>query len=1063
MKKRSFNFLLIFSLVFGNVCLSQQSDEPDVDRGVSYGLQLSSNENISIPLYTIKVEGVSIPISLSYNTKGMLVNEVPSNVGFGWKLHAGGEIEKTVNHLVDESPDGWFFHNKYDDLNPGVYNGNQARVIFESVDATPDTYRMKMSNGFFAEYTYDKFNQGGNSDPTIFNHSKDVSNITTDFYKLRSYGYGNYDEDIYETEEDFDITISSNKGINYSFRKGIKRNKSWDLERRRATYIDSSDIHNYYAHKITTNHNADFIKFDYTETGLNKFVLHAKATRLQTNSDPRTPPTFNDPIITNKYEPQISIQDVSRKDIKKISTPYETVEFIYKEESYYNKLNEIVNSQSAQFWLDDLERQKFKLLDEIIIHDHKGNYITGYKFNYTGQTQDQSQYEGEVKIKSILKYSKNHKDAFVYRKLDYYYQPNGRENAVSFAADVFGYPNGAQNNDYTNITPIYIYPIASEKIPNKDEMIKGVLQSITNSFGGKTEYVYKENKSGTMYYGGLLIDQINIYNENQELIGNTEYTYENPEGFGLAVYDQTYPEQGEVPNNVYNEGYYDEGLRLLSWETYFTKRDPIIDQNNLQYLTAYTVSNIPYSLMMDAPIADSFITNLQLQNFYQLKSGSFYKKVTTKKKNIINDQFEKGYIIQYYRPSLSGFRLRKLLEKIEYYNAANKKQKEVEYTYEMILKNQIDAYQFDNVHYTGDDGAVFRYNLEFFPIYNVKDVLKSVETTDYDNANNSLKLTNRKDLVYLNEGNTDPIFVDYNRVKSITHYFNNTLKEKTVNKYLSEYDNTNKIESLLYENPKVETNNWVHTESKWKLRSSSVIQYLVDGKPHKIGLITNNPATGEPFTEQDFISSSYDQDGNFQSLTVEYTEFIYDEQGKLKAQKDSRTAKQKLFQRGSEYDGLYVDAVLTTSDTSPLFIKKSFENPLESNVIKSDKAFSGEYVYTGNTVSLGEFPANYEVTYWSYTNNQWKHNSFVHQGGTLIITKKQQEIYIDEVRVCPKNSTIETYTLKPLIGTTSILNDRGDGQRIEYDVFGRNLFHLDQDGNILKESRSNLLTIDTNN
>lgn len=52
--------------------------------------------NISLPLYEIEVDGVRIPISLSYHSSGIRVNQESSWVGLGWSLNAGGLVSRTV-------------------------------------------------------------------------------------------------------------------------------------------------------------------------------------------------------------------------------------------------------------------------------------------------------------------------------------------------------------------------------------------------------------------------------------------------------------------------------------------------------------------------------------------------------------------------------------------------------------------------------------------------------------------------------------------------------------------------------------------------------------------------------------------------------------------------------------------------------------------------------------------------------------------------------------------------------------------------------------------------------
>ena len=43
--------------------------------------------NYQIPLYMIKEGDIELPISLSYNSNGLLVNDVSGNVGIGWSIN----------------------------------------------------------------------------------------------------------------------------------------------------------------------------------------------------------------------------------------------------------------------------------------------------------------------------------------------------------------------------------------------------------------------------------------------------------------------------------------------------------------------------------------------------------------------------------------------------------------------------------------------------------------------------------------------------------------------------------------------------------------------------------------------------------------------------------------------------------------------------------------------------------------------------------------------------------------------------------------------------------------
>lgn len=64
--------------------------------------------NASVPLYDISVGDLTLPISLSYNNRGLKVAEIPSWVGHGWDLMAGSMIIRQVNGLPDDCSVGWF-------------------------------------------------------------------------------------------------------------------------------------------------------------------------------------------------------------------------------------------------------------------------------------------------------------------------------------------------------------------------------------------------------------------------------------------------------------------------------------------------------------------------------------------------------------------------------------------------------------------------------------------------------------------------------------------------------------------------------------------------------------------------------------------------------------------------------------------------------------------------------------------------------------------------------------------------------------------------------------------
>jgi|AGTN01.3.fsa_nt_gi hypothetical protein len=57
---------------------------------------------IEVPIYTLSTGWIDIPISLSYHASGFRVREIPSPVGLGWVLNAGGVISMSIEMLPDK-------------------------------------------------------------------------------------------------------------------------------------------------------------------------------------------------------------------------------------------------------------------------------------------------------------------------------------------------------------------------------------------------------------------------------------------------------------------------------------------------------------------------------------------------------------------------------------------------------------------------------------------------------------------------------------------------------------------------------------------------------------------------------------------------------------------------------------------------------------------------------------------------------------------------------------------------------------------------------------------------
>lgn len=129
--------------------------------------------DISIPIYTIEVAGLQVPIGLSYHGNGIKVAEEASWVGLGWTLNAGGSIVQSVNGYDD------FGNFSFDDpvdfsglTIPGGIGCSGTMVPYSDRTSTFDSYTL--AGLYDTEPDIFSFNFLGYSGEFIFDKSDKV-------------------------------------------------------------------------------------------------------------------------------------------------------------------------------------------------------------------------------------------------------------------------------------------------------------------------------------------------------------------------------------------------------------------------------------------------------------------------------------------------------------------------------------------------------------------------------------------------------------------------------------------------------------------------------------------------------------------------------------------------------------------------------------------------------------------------------------------------------------------------------------------------------------------------
>ena len=114
--------------------------------------------NLSIPLYTIDVEGLQIPFTLNYHTSGIKPLDDPFPCGYGWSLQPALRIVRTVRGRPDEHFDYWGDKISHMDLRGDAHVGYACMVaelqhlgssISERYDPEKDIFTISLPSGTY--------------------------------------------------------------------------------------------------------------------------------------------------------------------------------------------------------------------------------------------------------------------------------------------------------------------------------------------------------------------------------------------------------------------------------------------------------------------------------------------------------------------------------------------------------------------------------------------------------------------------------------------------------------------------------------------------------------------------------------------------------------------------------------------------------------------------------------------------------------------------------------------------------------------------------------------------
>ena len=216
-------------------------DNPNISSLGNFGFnpidKYTGTANVSIPIHTINLDGLAIPLNLNYNTGGVKVSQESSWAGLGWNLGSGGFITNEINGFDDTknsvsptggstgNPLGYIHTKEYLTRNHPTYqleitSEDEAALVTANQnggprDVEPDIFTATLF-GTSVKFTLDKLGQG----ETIATANVIGSTLRTVEFDTNDLSFEIVDENgftYYFDHVEYSTPYVSHKGTYYQF------------------------------------------------------------------------------------------------------------------------------------------------------------------------------------------------------------------------------------------------------------------------------------------------------------------------------------------------------------------------------------------------------------------------------------------------------------------------------------------------------------------------------------------------------------------------------------------------------------------------------------------------------------------------------------------------------------------------------------------------------------------------------------------------------------------------------------------------------------------------------
>jgi hypothetical protein len=437
--------------------------------------------SVEIPVYTLSVHGINVPISISYHASGIKVQDVASVVGLGWVLNAGGVITRSVFGQPDE----------------GVEMGGTARPPFKTTDQFLQLYNSYTDPGFAAyeilyfyfnkqllDYYSDRFYYNlGNGESGIFR--KDFQNDTVRLIPYKPIKTQFYWKDGGHDGNHWMISMTTSDGTVYHFARN-QSNDIWHIDR----IVNSSgtDSVQFYSHyeSISVAYINDVANFGIYRSS----TLPRNIAVIQDNN---SPPCSKSMVM--QYLPDGPERSGS-------SFTSSTDEFLIVDSIVAS--NGVVRFSYVKDRIDGFVgyAPKSRLTKIQVFNKPAGALVKEINLSHSYGAAPVANYTKRLFLDSLaIGANQEEKYKFKYNPLYLPVYPMG--GGPAFSEDFWGYYNGSTST--TLLSTQFVDGAggagAGDRFPRENFAKASILEEIQYPTGGKTVFEFEGNRTVNNFYG----------------------------------------------------------------------------------------------------------------------------------------------------------------------------------------------------------------------------------------------------------------------------------------------------------------------------------------------------------------------------------------------------------------------------------------------------------------------------------------------------------------------------------------------------------------------------------